>query len=401
MRADNNFPEREPIIRILANLGLNATEIAQALKCSAATVKKDIQTHLGGLETFAPHRPRTSKDKYRACFSYWSESSVSDNPPAIDRGINTTLRMTEVKAYALAFDASVQLLAQGQYSEAFAPFARLLGIEQCEPKVNDWMIRTLRQKVAQGELLIPASFEEFCRGLQLIFQETTAECDMEIIGKLPNEALAHALAIIAEFEEASERKTRVFKQYHGIGCEARKTTEIAEIEGISRGYVIGIVRELEKKFRAMFKVKMAVHMESINWLRNHAQLLELQLRRAAESAAELEELIASCGGREALSGKQEKYREVVNGHLDKRIIDLFNHGILTERAKNCLINSGIDCIGQLCQLTEAELLKRKNLGRKTLAELKEILAEFGLKTGTYLSKEQESRYRIPWRHYHN
>lgn len=45
---------------------------------------------------------------------------------------------------------------------------------------------------------------------------------------------------------------------------------------------------------------------------------------------------------------------------------------------NCLKNSGIKTIGDLVQKTEAEMLRTKNFGRKSLEEIKEILANIGL-----------------------
>jgi len=54
---------------------------------------------------------------------------------------------------------------------------------------------------------------------------------------------------------------------------------------------------------------------------------------------------------------------------------------LSVRAANCLENAGIRYIGDLVQKTEPELLKTKNFGRKTLNEIKDLLAELGLHLG--------------------
>jgi len=48
------------------------------------------------------------------------------------------------------------------------------------------------------------------------------------------------------------------------------------------------------------------------------------------------------------------------------------------RAENCLTNAGCKYVGDLIQLTEAQALKVKNLGRHTLRELREALAQLGL-----------------------
>ncbi len=54
---------------------------------------------------------------------------------------------------------------------------------------------------------------------------------------------------------------------------------------------------------------------------------------------------------------------------------------LSVRSANCLQNANIKYIGQLVQKTESEMLKTKNFGRKSLKEIKEILAEMGLSLG--------------------
>jgi len=54
---------------------------------------------------------------------------------------------------------------------------------------------------------------------------------------------------------------------------------------------------------------------------------------------------------------------------------------LSVRSANCLQNANIHLIGELVQRSEAEMLKTKNFGRKSLKEIKEILAEMGLSLG--------------------
>jgi DNA-directed RNA polymerase subunit alpha len=57
---------------------------------------------------------------------------------------------------------------------------------------------------------------------------------------------------------------------------------------------------------------------------------------------------------------------------------------LSVRSANCLQQANIRTIGDLVQKTEAEMLKTKNFGRKSLKEIKEILAEMGLSLGMKL-----------------
>jgi DNA-directed RNA polymerase subunit alpha len=57
---------------------------------------------------------------------------------------------------------------------------------------------------------------------------------------------------------------------------------------------------------------------------------------------------------------------------------------LSVRSANCLQNANIRLIGELVQRTEGDMLKTKNFGRKSLNEIKEVLASMGLELGMKL-----------------
>ena len=64
---------------------------------------------------------------------------------------------------------------------------------------------------------------------------------------------------------------------------------------------------------------------------------------------------------------------------------------LSVRSANCLQNANIRTIGELVQRTEAEMLKTKNFGRKSLNEIKEVLQSMGLQLGMKLDSFPERR----------
>ena len=76
----------------------------------------------------------------------------------------------------------------------------------------------------------------------------------------------------------------------------------------------------------------------------------------------------------------EHDREVWWEKLNKSVDEME----LSVRSYNCLKNANIRTIGELVQKTEAEMLKTKNFGRKSLNEIKEILAGMGLSLGMKL-----------------
>jgi len=81
-------------------------------------------------------------------------------------------------------------------------------------------------------------------------------------------------------------------------------------------------------------------------------------------------------GPEAVEVSEEP-RPSLNENLFRPVAELE----LSVRSANCLQNAGIKYIGELVQRSEAEMLKTKNFGRKSLNEIKEILHEMGLDFG--------------------
>ena len=77
-----------------------------------------------------------------------------------------------------------------------------------------------------------------------------------------------------------------------------------------------------------------------------------------------------------------KDEKEVNPNLSKSVEDLE----LSVRSANCLRNAQICYIGELVQKTEAEMLKTKNFGRKSLNEIKQLLSEMDLSLGMKLDK---------------
>ena len=73
----------------------------------------------------------------------------------------------------------------------------------------------------------------------------------------------------------------------------------------------------------------------------------------------------------------DRERETLNENLNRSVDELE----LSVRSYNCLKNANIQTIAELVQKTEAEMLKTKNFGRKSLNEIKEILTSMGLSLG--------------------
>jgi len=85
-----------------------------------------------------------------------------------------------------------------------------------------------------------------------------------------------------------------------------------------------------------------------------------------------------------LSGKQEVEAQAAEPEVDPILLRPVDDLELTVRSANCLKAEQIYYIGDLIQRTEVELLKTPNLGKKSLTEIKDVLASRGLSLGMRL-----------------
>jgi DNA-directed RNA polymerase subunit alpha len=76
--------------------------------------------------------------------------------------------------------------------------------------------------------------------------------------------------------------------------------------------------------------------------------------------------------------EQERMRELLARSVDELELSV--------RSSNCLTSANIRTIGELVQKTEAEMLKQRNFGRKSLKEIQEILQGMNLQFGMDVSK---------------
>ena len=83
------------------------------------------------------------------------------------------------------------------------------------------------------------------------------------------------------------------------------------------------------------------------------------------------------------SGVTVLMADTANSMLGKSVEELE----LSVRANNCLRNANITTISELVQRNEAELMKTKNFGKKSLQEIKDELARIGLSLGMRIEQE--------------
>lgn len=83
-----------------------------------------------------------------------------------------------------------------------------------------------------------------------------------------------------------------------------------------------------------------------------------------------------------LEGQDDEEEQQEEIYIDPILLRPVDELELTVRSANCLKAENIIYIGDLVQRTEVELLRTPNLGKKSLTEIKDVLAENGLSLGT-------------------
>src|SRR3989442_904140 len=140
------------------------------------------------------------------------------------------------------------------------------------------------------------------------------------------------------------------------------------------------------------KVVFSLHVNRPKILRLKAQGASVVKASDFEADADIDLLTTfpdASPQEEAAERDEARPRTELNENLFRNVDELE----LSVRASNCLKTANIRTIADLVQKTEAELLKTKNFGKKSLNEIKTILGEMGLSLGMRLDPEELERLR--------
>ena len=96
-----------------------------------------------------------------------------------------------------------------------------------------------------------------------------------------------------------------------------------------------------------------------------------------------------------LEGSVDETKASAESDVDPILLKPIDDLELTVRSANCLKAENIHYVGDLVQRTEVELLKTPNLGKKSLTEIKDVLANLGLTMGSKLENWPPSGLRRP------
>ncbi len=189
--------------------------------------------------------------------------------------------------------------------------------------------------------------------------------------------------VIAHLTKSGELNMRLTVR-RGRGYDPANTRQLAEGEDRPIG-----VLQLDASFSPVRRVSYTVEAARVEQRTDLDKLVidletngtidpEEAIRRAATILQEQLSVFVELHGRQDAAPKSEEPQ--IDPILLRPVDDLE----LTVRSANCLKAENIYYIGDLIQRTEVELLKTPNLGKKSLTEIKDVLASRGLSLGMKL-----------------
>jgi DNA-directed RNA polymerase subunit alpha len=189
-----------------------------------------------------------------------------------------------------------------------------------------------------------------------------------------------------------------------MGAGAKLDMQIKVEKG--RGYVPGNVRNLEDHMRSIGRIVLDASFSPVRRVSYTVESARVEQRTDLDKLVIEIETNGAIGPEEAVrssskilmdqlssfaqleGGVEGSFGEVggsaSNEPFDPILLRPVDELELTVRSANCLKAENIYYIGDLIQRTENELLKTPNLGRKSLNEIKEVLASRGLTLGMKL-----------------
>ncbi len=365
MSARQEVSIRREVVRMLFTMGLSHRDIAIALNVDLGSVRNDYK-HLGGKGAFPDSESKDSLERrnkaYSSAFLMYAQLinlSVRD----INRDRVKTMLVQSLESYLSINDLrnvaeGIALIIQ-QFCNPADPVEyhghrallnavfRDLNSEKLSGKklLVLYLDQVILQKATTpgygtaGEYLSVWAFEEYKHRFSIPLGESALR------------------AIDAALNVLTSREREILHMRFGIGCAQLTLAKVGKHFGICSARV----QQIEAK--ALRKLRHPSRIRQLEWL--------VSVQDAASTFLSDQFPLP-------LPPKPN-----VPDYLNRSIKELE----ISVRAYNCLEAAGIKTIGELVQNAEEEMYRLHNLGRKSLDELRAVLADMGLRFGMSFPQE--------------
>jgi RNA polymerase sigma factor (sigma-70 family) len=352
---------RLPLVRALYSLGIPLEWIARrAVACDMMTLRNDLKS----VKLFRgkrEDRQRVFAAVFRRYAAIWLKQE--DDPPLnaedelIRPHLAAWLRISEVEYFVQGLAMAMDKLAVPEYGPGAENYFKLIcavfgcswkmGGDACINGERLWV--SYLAGVGEGSCQPPDSHKQmladlthrYVRGKRAHIRPVWPEGAVEIIDQV--------------LRTLTEREEDVLRLYFGIGREACTMEELGKKYDVTRERIRQIIAKAFRKLR---------HPSRAGFLESLIQPYLLILRPPAVKTAP--------------QGPQPL--QLTPSMLYNLILTV-EEAEFSVRADNCLKANNIRRIWELAQMTEADLQRSRNFGRKTLWEVKQVLAELGLSLG--------------------
>lgn len=373
LRKDSRFPLRAPIIKELHRLGLSLDQIAQAMKCSMATVILDCAR----LGLRGRHSSSRRKKQFRTAVLQFAQTRFTRG----NRGKRPLGRPKNLQAMAIAIGLEIRI-----------GWAELRASINAAAKATEQMVRPVVPDHAAGYLRFMETMTSYdispIKASDLVWNyfrdiadshlpppSTWTEMRDSLIGQMVEQYRAEVRPIWTNqtvetidqmLRSIPEKHASILRRYYGIGQDPGTVVTIARASGDSRSQVQSALNVAQ---RHVFRSAAYRQLEPTIWRVCEKTDVLLEQRRERQELLQLR----LAGPEKECDRLQLQLAEPVTG-LD-----------LSVRTANCLQGAGIKTLGQLVAKSEREMLHYRNFGQKCLRELQQVLAKQGLRLGMNLS----------------
>lgn len=384
---DTAIPRHErgsTIMEFVLTLGWSMADLAKATGWNHQTLFNDAKP-FGDIRDY-PDRPSTRQEAYKATLlAYESACAGRRHPDGISdekwyrKTLAKWLGLSELKSYLMGVADTLEELVLPACEAGEECWLRLFMHVMSDHfaggecgKANRAVEDALRVAIGRASdhpTEAPGSYEELCSQAGAILRSYYPAPSRLSWGKEQSEALQETV----KNTELTYQERTTLEAYYGL-----KSGRPMSPTSLEREWGLPKSRVHQIREKSLQQIRSAVQQLPADaclrrWLAPDGILAELETLRA-QVATLTEQLTAMAAGGVAMMDSDR------NEDLFRRVDELE----LSVRSANCLQNNGIEYIWELCQKSEIEMLKTKNFGRKSLNEIKEILAELGLSLGMKL-----------------